>query len=104
MKTAKVIPFKSSAVYVTGPAKIDHVSAKNRQFLVCLLYHNLIYTTATKSSSLLQNLMGFLLQLWKWDSALGTKDISENITWCNLRSHGRFSQARSHIVIIVTTL
>ena len=51
--------------YVTGPAKIDHVSAKNRQFLACLLYHNLItiYTTATKSSSLLQNLMGFLLHL-----------------------------------------
>ena len=51
--------------YVTGPAKIDHVSAKNWQFLACLLYHNLvtIYTTTTKSSSLLQNLMGFLLQL-----------------------------------------
>ena len=51
--------------YVTGPAKIDHVSAKNRRVLACLLYHNLltIYTTATKCSSLLQNLMGFLLQL-----------------------------------------
>ena len=51
--------------YVTGPVKIDHLSAKNYRFLVCLLYHNLvtIYTTATKSSSLLQNLMGFLLQL-----------------------------------------
>ena len=50
---------------VTGPAKIDHVSTKNHRFLVCLLYHNLktIYTTTTKSSSLLQNLMGFLLQL-----------------------------------------
>ena len=51
--------------YVTGPAKIDHVSAKNCRFLVCLLYHNLItiYTTATKSSSLLQNLMDVFLQL-----------------------------------------
>ena len=51
--------------YVTGPAKIDHVSAKNRRFVACLLYHNLItiYTTATKSSSLLQNLMDVLLQL-----------------------------------------
>ena len=50
---------------MTMPAKIDHVSAKNHRFLACLLYHNLItiYTTATKSSSLLQNLMGFLLQL-----------------------------------------
>ena len=52
-------------VYVTGCAKIDHVSTKNRLFLACLLYHNLItiYTTTTKSSSLLQNLMAFLLQL-----------------------------------------
>ena len=51
-------------IYVTKPAKIDQVSTKNRRFLVCLLYHNLtIYTTTTKSSSLLQNLMGFLLLL-----------------------------------------
>ena len=51
---------------VTGPAKIDHVSTKkDHRFLTCLLYHNLktIYTTTTKSLSLLQNLMGFLLQL-----------------------------------------
>ena len=74
---------------VTGPAKIDHLSAKNHRFLACLFYHNLtIYTTATKSSSLLQNLMGFLLQVIKWDTALGTEDISENITRCNLHSHG----------------
>ena len=52
-------------VYVTGPMKIDHLSTKNRRFLACLLYHNLltIYTIATKSSSLLQILLGFLLQL-----------------------------------------
>ena len=51
--------------YVTAPAKIDHLSAKNRQFLACLLYHNLItiYTTAMKSSSLLQNFTGFLMQV-----------------------------------------
>ena len=51
--------------YVTRPAKIDHLSAKSCQFLACLLYHNLItiYTTATQSSLLLQNLMGFLLKL-----------------------------------------
>ena len=50
---------------MTGPAKIDHVSVKNCQFLVYLLYHNLItvYATACKSSPLLQNLMDFLLQL-----------------------------------------
>ena len=52
-------------LYVTGPAKSGHVSAKNSRFLACLLYHNLItvYTTATKSSSLLQNVMGIRLQL-----------------------------------------
>ena len=51
--------------YMTRPAKIDYLSAKNHWFLVCLLYHNLItiYTTAIKSLSLMQNLMGFLLQL-----------------------------------------
>ena len=55
--------------YVTGPAKSDHVSAKNRRFLPFLLYHNLltIYTTAIKSSSLLQNFMGFLLQLMEME-------------------------------------
>ena len=55
----------SQPLYVTRPAKIDHVSTKNRRFSACLLYHNLItiYTTATKSSSLLENLMGVLLQL-----------------------------------------
>ena len=38
---------------------------KKSPILACLLYHNFItvYTTATKSLSLLQNLMGFLLQL-----------------------------------------
>ena len=38
---------------------------KNCGFLACLLHHNLIniYTTATKSSSLLQSFMGFLVQL-----------------------------------------
>ena len=48
-----------------GPVKIDHLSAKNRRFLVCLLYHNLItiYTTAMKSLSLLQNLMSYLMHV-----------------------------------------
>ena len=52
---------------MTGPVKIDHMSTENHQFLLSLLYHNLttIYTTIAKSSSLLQNLMGFLLQLTK---------------------------------------
>ena len=37
---------------------------KSSTFLACLLYHNLtIYTTATKSLTLLQNLICFLLQL-----------------------------------------
>ena len=47
------------------------------KFLACLLYDNLItiYTTATKSASVLQNLMALLLQLTEWDSAFGTKDL-----------------------------
>ena len=50
--------------HVTGPAKIDYLNTKNHRFLFSLLYYNLItiYTTTTKSS-LLQNLMGLLLQL-----------------------------------------
>ena len=54
---------KKCGYYVTGPAKADYLSTKNRQFLMCLLYHNLIniYTTAIKSSSLLQTLTDFLL-------------------------------------------
>ena len=53
------------STYVTWPAKINHLSAKNCRFLLSLLYHDLItiYTTATKSLSLLQNLMDLLLQL-----------------------------------------
>ena len=48
--------------YVTGPGKINHVSTKILPILFTLLYHNLItiYTTATKSSSLLE---GFHLKL-----------------------------------------
>ena len=46
-----VIGIIREAIYVTRPAKIDHVSAKNRRFLACLLYQNLItiYTTTTKT-------------------------------------------------------
>ena len=41
--------YSGMLVYVTGPAKIDHVSTNNCRFLVCLLYHNFItiYITAT---------------------------------------------------------
>ena len=48
-----------------GLRKSTMWAQKNRRILACLLYHDLItvYTTATKSSSLLQNFMGFLLQL-----------------------------------------
>ena len=46
-------------VYVTGPVKIDHLSAKKSPIVLLLLYHNFltIYTTTTKSLSLLQNVM-----------------------------------------------
>ena len=56
-----------------------------------------IYITSTKASLLLQNLMGFFCNWWKWDTAFWMEDISKNITRCNLHAHGRFSQARSHI-------
>ena len=66
--------------FVTWPAKIDHLSTKNCQVCWSLIYHNLItiYTTATKSSALLQNLMGFHLKLM--EIALWMEDISKNIT------------------------
>ena len=63
----------------TGPAIIDHLSAKNVDFLD-LFYHNskTIYVNTTKSSSLLQNLVGFLLQLTEMRYIFGRKDNSEN--------------------------
>ena len=73
-----------------------------KKIALYLYCYNLItvYTTATKSSSLLQNLMGLLLcSLWKWDTTFLTEDISENITWYNLRSHGRFLQAQSQFIM-----
>ena len=75
---------------------------KNCQFVPSLLYHNLriICNNTIKSLSLLQNLKGFFWILWKWHITFRTKDISENITWCNLHSHDWFSQARSHIIYI----
>ena len=88
----------------SGLQKLTMWAQKNHQFLPCLLYHSLItsYITATKSSSLLHNLMGVLFcSLRKWDSSFKTKDISEIITRCNLRSHGQFSQAQSQIWIIM---
>ena len=51
-------------LYVTKPARIIHVSAKIADFL-SLLYYNLItiYTNQIKCLLLVQNLIGFLLQL-----------------------------------------
>ena len=86
MVTFKI--FVNYQLHVIKPSKIDHVSAKNHQIFVSLLYHNLLTITinATESSPLLQNLMGFLPQFT--DTLLRTEDISENITQCNLHSHG----------------
>ena len=55
---------KFAPIYVTGPAKINHVSAKDRRFFPSLLYHNVrtVYTNAIKSLSLLLKLMGYLLK------------------------------------------
>ena len=77
-------------VYVTRPMKIDHLSTKNRQFVACLLYHNLItiYTTATNLHHYCRFYWAFFCSFWKWDSVFGTKDINETITPYNLCSHG----------------
>ena len=55
---------------MTGPTKINQVSANNCQFWSSLLYHNLqtIYISTIKSLSLLQNVMGFLPNLQKRDT------------------------------------
>ena len=55
---------KKDRTYVTGPAKINHVSTKKSPIFSSLLYHNLqiIYSNKIKSLSLLQNLLGFLLK------------------------------------------
>ena len=73
--------------------------SKKLPIISSLLYHNLrnIHTNTIKSLSVLQNLMGFFLKLQKWDTTFRAKDISKNITWCNVHSHGWFLQARSHI-------
>ena len=89
--------------YVTRPAKINHVAkCKKSPIFPSFHYHNLwtIHTNKIKSLSLLQNLMGFW-NLWKWDTTFRAKDISKNITRCNLCSHGWFLQAWSHIVTLI---
>ena len=54
--------YVSHYIYVTGPAKIDHVSAK-KSLIFSMFAVLTIYTTGTKSSSLLQISVGILLQL-----------------------------------------
>ena len=49
------------SVHMTGPAKIDHVSAKKSpNFCICSIIT--IHTNTIKSLPLQQNLMGFLLK------------------------------------------
>ena len=99
MQTCRI--FAQTVTYVWDRACKNRPCEHKKFHFSSLLYHNLItiYTTGTKCSSLLQNLMGFLFQLRKWKTTFQTKDISKNITWCNLCSHGRFSQAQSHMYI-----
>ena len=82
-----------------GMQKLTMWAQKNRRFFLSLLYHNLqtICNNKLKTVPLLQNLMGFLLKFTEVACHIHTEDIIENITWCNLRSHGWFMQARSHI-------
>ena len=68
-------------IYITGPVKIDHVGAKESTIFLFLLHHNLIAicTSTTKSFTLPQNLMGFLLQFTEiWYSAQKTLHILAN--------------------------
>ena len=58
----------------------------------------------TKSSSLPQNLMGFLLQLTELGYYVLNENINENITRCNLYSYGRYLHAQSHISWILWML
>ena len=68
---------------VTGPVKVNHLSAKIANFCLCinnyLCHHNKIFITTA---------VGFLLQLTELGYYILHKDINENMTWCNLHSHG----------------
>ena len=57
-------------IYVTEPTKIDHLSTKNCQSFLSLLYHNLItiYTTTTVFITTI-NYNGFFPQLTEKDAA-----------------------------------
>ena len=70
-----------------------------------LLYHNLqnIYTNKTKSLSLLQNLIAFLLKFTKRNTTYTAEGISKNITLCNLHLHGLSTGLYSSTYIIQQT-
>ena len=60
----KMVAYEDRPSYVCIEILISHLSAKNHQFVLYLLHHNSItvHDNTTKSFSLLQNLMAFLLQ------------------------------------------
>ena len=90
------------SLYWAGEYKVGHARAKNRLLLLSLLYHNVntIYINTEKSSPLMQNLLGILLFLWKWDTATITKGMDKNIFLCNLFSGNQFySQAWLHVAV-----
>ena len=91
---------------LTRPVKINHVGLKNRRFC-CLssiiTYVTIIYTNGRKSFLLMQKLMGFFCNLQK-QCTIATKDISKNITQCNLRSHCWLSQDHSQTTQNITHL
>lgn len=90
---------------MTRPGKINPCEHKKSLIISPLLYLNLltVISSATSSLSLLQNLMGLLLQFTERDTTFRTEDISKNITLRNLHSHGWYSQARSHIYNSLTS-
>ena len=74
--------------YVTRPAKINHVTAKNYHLFLLIIF----YTKTSQSLTLMQDL---IYNSQKWNTTFRTEDISKNITWSNLHSHGWLLQARS---------
>ena len=61
---------------------------KNYHLFLLIIFH----TNTSQSLTLMQNLIH---DSQKWNTTFRTEDISKNITWCNLHSHGWLLQAHS---------
>ena len=85
--------------YVSGPAKINHLTTKITNFFIFALslFNNYLcccntfFITAAKFNGLYSAADGNGILHSEW------KIISKALTQCNLHSHGWFSQTRSHV-------